>query len=567
MFTRKKIGLAFLVLLLAAGMVLWTRGGGVPGDLYRYYPASTGFYLELAPGEKLTRRFLAYLDEQATLEDKSAEQPPAQSATPGRRTPEKTAAGSDAIDQAAREALKARQRRFRHAFLQKFNETFDPYFSLGAWPDPAAKPNATQLAEGAGYILIIFPLKENLTPEAVLQRFDLPLSDFDRHQLKPQRGGVMNYLTSRENGVSLAVLDQKLLIANSAETMTATLRHGKSERGNVYDNPNNRTFLAHLPRFRQGTFVMNNSVYAQKALDPETLGRSLGRQVAGMSGFLPLTVGAIDIKAGNVIGVRFITPLLLDALPNAAMKADLQALYQDRAHFDQARRLPADTRLMVGFAGADRIFDFYRDFLLTPEADRYLKVSGFFLNGFRLDLRKDVVGLLENRTVLASRNMGQKPALILMTDKDDRKDKTLDKLSALFASNAFPIKQKTEQVGDYSIRTLSVSDLVPNRRTEAVSYGTVGNSLVFATPVDFLDTLNVSRGQTSALSESPLYENLDNGMPATSSAFVFFRPGVPGQQRSWLEALSLALWAEPFRPDQIDLLHGQLNIQLSAPKS
>jgi hypothetical protein len=557
---------------------------GVPGQLYRYYPASTGFYLELSPGKKLTHRFVSYLQE------KNAEQELLEAQEEARQLPELAPTAQESAkgtglepkpkaDEKLKTDLKSgtepqpepvlvpqaqkppqtRQHNFRRAFLQKFENTFEPYFSVGAWPKTGQSPDE-------GHMLVALPLKEDLTLPELVRRFNLPASDFQADRYRK----TLFYI-EKESRIGLAIVNGKLLIANTPEAIHQALAHGTRQQPHVYEHPENKRYLARLPRMRQGTFILNNTVYTPNALTGggNSIASRLGSGMTGFSHALPLTVGAIRAQREDVVNVEFLTPILLKNLPSESFRKSLREVYSSSERFGQAEQLPADTTLMVGMTGLDRAYDFYRDYLMQPDAGRLLKIADFYLSNFRLDFRRDIVSLLEHRTVIAARPGNT--SLIVLLDKDVRKDQALDKLSTLFAAGAFPIKQQTEQVGDLSIRTLSLPQASPDRK---LNYGTLsgrgGSSIAFATPKDYQALMAIRTDTRNNLAGNPEYRQLMESLPPKSALQVYLnlknssKKPQPAMQPDWIEGLGFSLRVTPEKPNETDLLEGQFNLKLKS---
>jgi hypothetical protein len=568
---------------------------GVPGELHGYYPASTGFYLELAPGDKLTRRFIAYLDSQ-TAQPAAVEAnptpPTTQTQAPVQPTPPPQAvppvapsAAPSAVSSGAPSAvspsplalaMEQKRTRFRRIFLQKFNSTFNSYFSLGVWPNQTTTGQAVDFDNGN--VLVIFPLRDNLSLPDVVRRFELDIQDF-----KQAAAQNIPYLEEKNSGTALAILNRKLLITNTPAAMQTTLAHYVHHEPNVFDEPHNRQYLAQLPWFRQGTCILNNSVYTQPEPPASASPQPASLSASPLNAFgrvLPVMVGAIQAMPDQRLAIRFIAPVMLGGIADGNLRADIQSLFQNTDRFPQASQLPPDTGLMVGVNGMDKVYDLYQGYLMPAENERWLSMMSLILNGFRIDLRKDIVGLLENRTVIASR-VGQRQSLMVLLDKTPQKDRNLDKLSALLSSNAFPIKQELAQIGDLSVKTLSLPEPMAHGAQNRISYGTVGTSLVFATPDDFAETVKVVNREQTSLAAQPIYQSTMSGLPDRSNLLMYLtirhdRPvlnaqGVRFQNAAqWLDAVGLSVWANPQSQDKakadITVLNGQLNLTLARRK-
>lgn len=549
---------------------------GVPGELHQYYPASTGFYLELAPGDKLAQRFIAYLDEQAAEEAKTAQSQtkaalPLPTEEPKTTNAQPTSTNLAPVTPSVMPSDSKRSR-FRRIFLQKFNSTFNSYFSLGVWPNKTATQGVNF---NDGNVLVVFPLREKLSLADVVHRFELDIKDF-----KQATTQTIPYIEEKSSGTALAILNQKLLITNTAATMQATLANYSAHAPNVFDEPNNKHYLAQLPWLRQGTCILNNSVYNTSSTQPAALNSPL----TAFSKVLPVMVGAIQAMPDQRLAIRFIAPVVLSGISDNNLRMGIQNLFQTTEAFPQANQLPGDTGLMVGLNGMDKMYDLYHAYLMPADNERWLSMMSMILNGFRIDLRKDIIGLLENRTVIASRS-GQQQSLMLLLDKTPQKDKNLDKLSALLSTNAFPIKQDMEQMGNLSVKTLSLPVPTADGTQSRISYGTVGTLLVFATPDDFAQTIKVANHEQSSLAAQPTYQSAMDGLPSHSNMLLYLNVpktapnnalGVRSNMRNahlqnamhmqWLDAVGLSLWATPNNnqgKDDITILNGQINLKLA----
>jgi hypothetical protein len=563
---KQLLAFATAGIILAGGIGYWALQHflAVPGQLYRYYPASTGFYLELAPGEKLTRRFIAALQQQAAREEQEAAQP-----VPGNAA-EKTL-----------NAQEFKQKRFRRAFLQKFNNTFDSYFSLGSWPDSAKTPQDANLPSAAstennsGTVLIIFPLKAPLTLPQIVRRFDLEPNDFDIKQ-PDTRHAELSYFMEKETGTTLAVLDKNLLITSTESGMKSALAHYTHHDNNVFNTPENSAFLAQLPWFRQGTFILNNSVYSRKMLSHSPLSSAAGMPPA-LSAVLPLTVGSIQALSTNLVTLRTVTPIYLQNIPDATLRQHLQDAYGTKTALDEGKHLPADTALLLGISDPDKLYDFYQAHLMPTALSRWTGVANFFLAGFHLDFRRDLVSLLGKRTVIGAHPGQPMPAFVLV-EKDEQKDKILNKLSTLLSTGVFPIHQQQEQIDDISVRTIDLPSGFLGE-TGKVSYGSIGESIVFANPTDFLQMERISEGKQETLASAPLYRAVMTDLPDTTSILLYLnlkdQPGLhspnqpigtitsPASITQWLDAVGLSLRVDPYQKNKIDILNGQINLKIA----
>ncbi len=646
--------LLFLLFISAAagGAFWWVQTKiGIPGALYQYYPVNTGFYMELAPGDRLTHQFVRYLSEQANLDDQRLVQkgvskrpiapPPIASAPSGTVFPgsapvkplgrtvkaslfphpsvhlltpsltnkaagvsrtgpdvahttttpvfalpaESLPSASEVVAEKIFLERARKERRFRHAFLEKFNDTFESYFSIGTWPTvpliPALKAVDTTdtkalthvistgsgdipLVAPQGNVLVIFPLRQNLKLSAIVQRFDMETSDFQSHH-----AGNWDYYEEEGNGTCLAVLDQKLLVTSTSAAMELALSHHASDAANVFDESENKAFLAQLPFFRQGTFLLNNRVYAPKT----SLNGAPPSQMTNV--ILPLIAGSVQLQPGNVLSFQSVAPIYLDNIPDENLRKRLRSVYYSPLVLDsQAQKLPVDTALMLSVANLDQYYDVYESSLMPTGVRQWVNSADMVLGTFKLNLRRDVIGLFQKRSVLAATSGKHLP--YLMMDATDAKTKSLTQVSTVLSSDVLPWHEHHEKRGSFQLNTVQLPPS-PWGAGGPLSYGTIENSVAFAAPSDYLALLQTNTGKTQNLTTVPLFQSVTRGFPSKVNASLYlnlqnpsaFNSLIPGmnQLTPWTDAIAAACVLSPYHnagadAGTVDVLNTYINIKI-----
>ena len=494
-----------------------------PGPpLYRFYPDSANFYLQFKPGEQLSERFLVFLDSKA------------------RR-------------------IKTRDP-FGEGLLEKFGTTFEPQFSFGIWPD--------QKDITSSQILLAFPLKQPMTLNDLIARFHWQLDDFTRTR-------VLNtdVLTDKTSGSTLAVADNDFLVASTEDALTTALTTRFQQTPNVYDNTLNKKYLSKLPWRRDGTLIINNAAYLQQALQSgDQLPKPVIEKMRKFAGVLPVTLAAVSVEDNRYLHIKTVTPLMLQGFDSSNFgpdfRKDLRQTYTQTIGFKTPGAMPADTTLIIAWAGFDKFYDLYTQYLANPDEKMLAHLYGSILGSKNLDLRKDVVGLSEGEAAVALRQNSPYPILLL--SRTPEKENTLHRLTDLLASSPIPVEQSTEQFGDISAQTLSVP-----RKNIRVSYGGVGSVIGAGLSTQFADLVKVNEGQMQRLPSNSTYNRLMQGMPWYANGMFYAnlhdaalsnapKPEIFQRLARWVDAASGMIWAKK-DSDDADLVYGQFTLMLSKP--
>ena len=560
------------LVVVALGFLFWAKVPLQDHKLYRYYPQSTGFFLELAAGDQLTQRFLNNIDQQNAMNEARSLQ-------------------INADPKLRQAALKRteEQRKFRRGFLEKFNSTFDPYFSIGSWQpeqpaspelaskkgeavtsDSEAAPSARQEPEA----LIIFPLKkgqrDNQTLPQLLQQFGHNVSDYDNktYPVASKKDEPVQYLLHRDSKAAIAILDGNFLVANSEQAMITALRHVVEKTSSVLDEPLNKRYVAKLAKKRDGIMLLNNQV-ASDAAESLQSGIPNGEMMTGTAmkkimAVMPVVVAAIDLRRDNQLGIRLVSPIMLSSMEDPVFKSDLQRLYERPVSLDSAKSLPQATTMYLSVAGLDRWFDFYANHFATPQQVVGAQMMQAQLKGAGLDFRQDVVGLLAERAVLAADPAHQSVLLLLKTSS--QKEAALQRINAALSKMLPPQAFSSEQVENVSLNTL----MLPSRvRPLKIGYGKVNGSILVAPMNNATQAVQVSKGRAANLDRAPLYRNLTHSMPNKASVMLYWdmremaaKMAAVGRPQPPFQTVALSLWVTPEEAGKIDLLQGQINLEL-----
>lgn len=533
--------LAVLV-VAAAGAFWWLNKPAKSLDLYKYYPKDTAFYVEVAPGEKRVTQVLDFVEAQADKQAMAADM----------------GGGAEAamLQSSMNRALavnKQRQREQLKKVVENFNTTFEPDFSIGAWM-PADNANATP---DQGDALVVFALRKNMTLEELAQRFDLKLDEFDKKEFKGSK--PVTYLVDKQEQFAYAIADQKFMVTNNEASMTRALTHLDKHEPNIYDDAVNKEYVDMLSAKREGTFLLNNRVYAEtakKMREQLAAGHSPVNEevMTAMTDAVPVTVGAIELDTENQMSVHFISPILAENVKDEALRSAMQGLYSNPQPLDDAKRLPENTAFYMAVVGIDNIYDFYTQHLLNSEAMGQMRMAEMMLNGSGLELRKDVVGLFADKTVIAGRPQDQ--SMMLVLDKNDQKVATLGKINTLLQQF---IKPQTDTIENVSVTMVPMP--TGNRSMTELAYGEVNDTILFAPSHDFAEAVKAGKGQAGNLGQNATFQALMRDMPKQGTFLMYMNVADmpnPSNQPKPFEAVSFGMWSD--KKGKADLIEGQLNV-------
>ena len=377
-------------------------------------------------------------------------------------------------------------------------------------------------------------------------------------------------LVDRDSGIALAVVDGNFLIASNRKAMKTVLENRSQHAPCVFDHPTNKKYLRKLPAKRDGTLVLNNTVYAEHALqNRQYMPAPVLQKMERFATILPVTLASLSVEEntaeenteekdteGNAyLHVQSVTPLVLKGFDNKDFRKDLRAIYSQSIAFKTPNTMPQDTSFLLAWAGVDRFYDFYTKHLTTPEEKTVLRFTNDFLKSKDMDLRKDVVGLLEGEAALMLRKKSKKP--LLLFTKTGEKEKKLTRLTGLLSMAPVPIEQKKEQFGNTSATTL----VVPGKDLR-ISFGSVGPIMGFGITPHFADLVKVKERDMKSLAQDSTYQHMTRRLPRKANGlfYVRFKPSPNNPPSRWIRMASGAVWAR--KEGDADIVFGKFTLKL-----
>lgn len=556
---------AFLVLVITVvaglgGWYAWSTflpgNGGLPGKLFRYYPESSAFYMELTPGQMFVDGFVHHLQQQI------------------KKTTKQHAIETDKL------ITKQRANDYRRLFLDKFNSTFKPYISVGIWasaPEKALKKGELPVSNA----LIVLPIKERYSILEIMQRFGLSVEAFEQ---KSDESVV--YITEKSSGHSMAVVEQNLFITNHAAAMKKSLQHHQQKKRHIFQNPALQPYLSQLAKDRQGTIILNNESYLEQNSQKNHYNPVQFQSVAHVTSvheqefrtLFPLTVASVhfnDIE--QQINSHWISPIQLEKL---ASENESQRFVESLKQFLEPTTLPSlykedSASFIISVANLDYLFDTYKASHLPAKSKQWFKLIDMGLGKVNLDLRQDIIALLSGRTTFmgvssetANNTRKGTIGLVAQLEKQPEKQILVNKIEKLMTTKQFPFKVSTKQMNGHSFQSVVYG------LNQAFMYGSVDDSFIFSTPEVLSNLVLASPGIQSMPSQ--YYQAVIHDMPDKSNILAYINVDTLRKQKQlpqainrlpeWLQAIGISMWATP-NPKQEDTLsetsiHSQLNFQL-----
>lgn len=547
------IAIVLFIGVASVGAFYVLQSQAIRDPLYIYYPENTTFYAELAPGEQLAKRFLAMAQQQAP-------------------TPEQL----------------SKTKAFKRALIDQFSTTFKPHISLGIWQDKQATLED-------GHTLLILPLQEvggDLSFPQLIKRFNGNPEEFKAET----HANIIYYRYIGENS-NFAVIDQKLFITNGDQPMEQLIdslepsRHRRKGK-NVFDHPTNASYLKLLANGREGTLIINNTVYAEQLqkldklpkLKNTALPKATQQQVARFAKIMPVTVGEFEVETTNRFLLTLHSPVMISHIANKAMAKALQAAYLSNGKLKSPNTLPTNTKGFLAIRGLDKWYDLAADHLLPADQKQSLQGVSQMASFLQLDFKKDIIGLFNGEIALASTSADNMPTLLLGVAEPDKappditpKQHTIDRLVSLLSSGTFfPVTHKKEQLG-----TVDVNTFVSSNQSTRLSIGTLKTMIGLAETTQFTELADVNGKKKASLWENPEFKNMSHTFP--KEVLVQFYANLPGQSLTKnpigqaLEQKNLgkkinassadvktvagAIWAKNWNSEQ-DMLEARLVVEL-----
>ncbi len=465
--------------LLILGIVVFVilhqhKSTGFISDLHQYYPENTAFYMEISPGEKLSVRLLKGLDRLRALRSQTPSQ-----------------------EQASMKTL--------------FKKDFQPMISVGVWlPEPQGKPDATN----HGTFLMVIPTRSGLTAETLVSDLKLPLSAVNiTHD-----GGATFLQSKTDSHPVLALYHDHLLAAYSQDTVKQALAIRQSNHS-LLDNPLYKKNLTFLPQERQGTVLALTGQF-QKLPDSNLNNPSLQKLIAfqrQIQAATPVMVGSLTINKDQFIHFDSFTPVDFSRVSDQSFRDDIKTLYQKQAVFDLPKFLPEDTVLYGGMLGLGQYYDIYANHIATQEGKDALANVDNQLKMVGLDLRKDIIGLLDGKSAIGVISHHGQPDVLLFLNNTSDTQKALSQLGTMAAqlTGGKFFVQKMDQKHDVKVlQTPSVPVKIAYSDVEP-------DTLALGTQSAMEKMYTIEQKKDPSLNDNKLYQELTASMPKQVNG-VFF---------------------------------------------
>lgn len=448
----------------------------VVADLYKYYPENTAFYMEVAPGDKLSSRVFQGVDNLRTMSG----------GTPGH--------GEVKI-------------------ADIFQKDFQPAFTVGMWV-PAEKADAAPQS-GEPPFLMALPLKSNVTPATLASDLKVSMESFNT----VKEGDSMILESKTGQHPPIAFHKNTLLVASTADVLKQALAEYKTP-ATLLDNPLYKKHLSLLPAKRQGTILaLNNEL---KNMPQAKVGQNPGIQKIAelqkqMSAATPVTVAGINISNDELITLDAFTPVDLAQVENEAFRKDIQTLMARQETFDLPQILPEETVLYGGMMGLGQYYDIYMNHFADEKGKASTEQIQSQLKMLGLDLRKNIISLLDGKSAIGIIAKQGTPDILLFLKHDADTQKTMDQFG-MMAAQMTGGKLADKDMGENHMAKVLESPAIPVK----VGYSNVKeDTLVLGTQQGLEEMYNVQQKKHPSLGDSKLYKELAATMPAKVSG-VFF---------------------------------------------
>ncbi|MGE0200108.1 MAG: DUF3352 domain-containing protein [Candidatus Melainabacteria bacterium] len=560
---KSQRNLAIVMVVLALSVLGWVIIGQQPGTTSRlaaYYPQATSIYAEIQTNPQRGRRLLAVLED-ALLS-------PAKPDTKNNKDTAVEPAGD-----------------IEKALVAHFAQTFEPQISLGTW----MPTDHGQMTDPRMDALMALPLRKPQTLGNLLTQLDLPADAFATATLKN-----IPYAIHHETQVALAVVHNVLLVANTVDTLIATIeqlpgnvmREGPDPRTSLLKRPATQRYISLLPRGKDGFFIVDHAALHRELKASRPSGGSPS-ETSGATGsllvrILPVTVGAVHLDNNAPrVDLETFTPLVLKNLNNTRVIAPLRRLFNTAQPIHAPQMLPESTAFLIATTTADQVYDLLTSRVLSKNNLNQIHSAEKFLSMFNLKLREDVVGLMAGEVALAAPSATEKNVIptILMAQTQD-KVKTMTRVTNILGSGLIPVKRKSEQIQNIPVDTFSL----PGKPLQLTT-GNLGRMIAISTGANFTDLITTTQHPEQSLAHQALIQELAKRTPPKQLMMIYSTMDTRDDtlrkqlnashqaaaaarltQSGWLEGMAGALWARRVS-DKEDLLLGRLLLQLKTPDS
>lgn len=455
-------------------------------DLYQYYPQNTVFYLEIAPDEKLLSRFFQGLDKLRAISSEVKR------------------------DEVNLETI--------------VKKDFQPALSLGAWkPESATGDSATAKPQEPPFLAVILT-KSGFTLESLATDLKIPANEYTI-----AKEGDVTYLESKAspNHPFLASHKSYLLIANSKQTIQQALKEYQAP-GTLLDNPTYKKHLALLPKDRQGTVLaltseLQNMPQQEKMAQQDETFRKLAEIQKQVQAATPVMLGSIAIDKNQFITFDSFTPVDLANVKDEAFRKDIKTLLEKQATFNLTQFLPKETVAFGGMVGLGNYFDMYMNYVTDEAGKKSIEGIQNQLKMVGLDLRKNIVSLLDGKSAVGVVAKKGQPDVLLFLNHNAETHKTMEQFG-MMAAQMSGGKISDKKIDETHVVKVLESPAVPMK----IGYSHVGSdTLVLGTQAGLENLYEVQQSKAASIAENKLYKELAASMPEKASGvfFVDFRQG------------------------------------------
>lgn len=506
-------------------------------DHYRYYPETTQFYMESAPGDKLTLRGVRWLDQYLKVMKNDWSQRPEFASMSKNH-------GLDVLNT---------------DLVQKYHEKLEPYlepkFSIGAWnlsvPIPSASGEASAPPKPSGNIMVMFSTKPGFSLQKFIAEFDTegkaaPLIQKDAEK-------AIEYLPFPDSSPSqvqaslVSHKDHLFLLFDFTDKNAAMSRVLETAKGdqNLLKNPEFSKYMGLLDRDRQGTVLISIKGLIGTYLNeqsPLMVELSKNPQAKVVKDILqpipeiaPVILASVKVENNEFIRQKAVMPINLDKITNEALRKDIQKLLTPPEHAMEPGSLPKSTVTYFSISNLAGIYDLILTHVPVKELKQKVEESSKPLKMVGLDLRKNLLGMLDGMTGMLMMNSEKAPELVFLLHNSADTQQTFEQLSA--AATSFAQAEKTEKTmsGQHKMVILgSPSAPIPFKP----AFGPVSEENIAVGTETGLTELYAAAGDKSlTLANVPLFQELTRGFPKKVSSFNYLDyPGMHKMMESLLKS-------------------------------
>lgn len=476
-------------LLVAGGIGFWLFQQNQPKmvtELYRYYPQNTAMFMEIKPSQTLASKIVRGLDSLSSVIRQKQGLPNTQ------------------------------------LLSELFNKDFEPTLAAGVWQ--MAEPAKAQ----QGKFLAVITLKKGVSPQTILTDMKLNPNQYEQSDYN----GAKLFINRSSQAPSMAFHNNQLLLSDTEDTLKASVDEYKTPES-LLTQPFIKQHIGELPAQREGTILVVSS--EMQALTPKNTRNQLQAPLEAFQEKIrpafPGTLAAIQVSNDRLIKVESSSPMDATQITDATLRSDMVALLGKKGAFSMPGTLPESTTLFAGMVDLAGYYDFFLKYIAPSDSQKMVEQASAQLKVMGLDLRKNIVALLEGPTAVGVANVSTPPQIALFLNHSADTVKTLDQLSALAA------QMTGGRVVEKQLDSQTKANIIESRFIP-VSLGYSApeqKPLVFGTTSALETMATVSSGKAPAFGNTALYKELTSGFPQQLNNIFFLNTHNTSQ---WIDALS-----------------------------